>query len=100
MQGCHEGSVALSSFSANKNKGLGATKGLTMVRHKGVEGVAVAFAQFIGPQDRGVVEEAATAARLGDLGQASGQVGEFAGEPFVDACKFVDGIFVFVGLVR
>lgn len=43
MQGCHEGSVALSSFSANKNKGLGATKGLTMVRHKGGEGVAVAL---------------------------------------------------------
>ena len=40
------------------------------------------------------------AARRGELGQSLGQVGQFTGEPLVDAREFVDGVFVFVGLVR
>ena len=62
--------------------------------------MAVAFAQFVGPHDGGIVEQAATAAWFGDLGQSFSQVGQFTGKPFVDSREFVDGILIFVRLMR
>ena len=49
------------------------------------ERMAVALAEFVGPDDGGVVEQTAIGSGLGRLGQALGQVGQFAGKPFVDA---------------
>ena len=43
-----------------------------------VERVRIALAQFVGPDDQRVVEQAAAAARLGGLGQPLGQVGQSA----------------------
>ncbi len=61
--------------------------------------MVVAFTQFIGPHDGGIVEQAAIAARFGYLGQAFSQVGQFTREPFVDSREFVERILVFVRLV-
>ena len=65
-----------------------------------IERVRVAFAQFIGPENRRVVQQRAVSAGLGRLGQSRGQVGHFAGIPSADFRQLLLGIGVGVGLVR
>ena len=59
-----------------------------------VERVGVAFAEFVGPDDRGVVEHRAGAARFGSLVEALGQVGDLLAVPLVDLDELLDGFFV------
>ena len=49
-----------------------------------VERVRVAFAEFVGPDDERVIEQAAGAAGLGRFGEALRQVGELLAVPLVD----------------
>ena len=64
-----------------------------------VEGVGIALAELVGPEDLGVVQEAAGAAGLGGVGEALGEVGELLAEPVVDLGETFLGFLVAVGLV-
>ena len=64
-----------------------------------IEGVGVAFAEFVGPDDEGVVEHGAVAGEFGGFAEAFGEVGEFAGEPLVDFEELGVGVLVGVGVV-
>lgn len=64
-----------------------------------VEGVGVAFAEFVGPDDEGVVEHGAVAGKFGGFAEAFGEVGELASEPLVDFEKLGVGVLVGVGVV-
>ena len=66
-----------------------------------VEGVAVALAEFVGPDDQRVIEHRrALAAGFRRRGEAVGEVADFAGEPGVDLDEFFLRGLVGVGLVR
>ena len=64
-----------------------------------IESMGVAFAEFVDPNDGGVVEHVAIAAGLRSVAEAFGEVGELLGKPDVDLLELVLSSFVFVGLV-
>jgi hypothetical protein len=64
-----------------------------------VEGVGVAFAEFVGPDDEGVVEHGAVSGRFRGFAEAFGEVGELAGEPLVDFEQLGVGVLIVVGIV-
>src|SRR5689334_14470473 len=65
-----------------------------------VERVAVAFAQFICPNDQRVIEQTAAATRLGCGGQFFREVIQLPTKPFVNLDQFALGSFVLIWLVR
>ena len=64
-----------------------------------VEGVRVAFAELVRPQNRGVVEQRARATRFGCLGEPLGKVRDLARIPGVDLRELLLGGFVRIRLV-
>ena len=71
-------------------------------QHEGdvVQGVGVALAQLVGPDDQRVVQQAAAAARLGGLGQPLRQIGHLLAIPLVDLDQLLLRLLVAVGVVR
>src|SRR2546422_372631 len=65
-----------------------------------IEGVRVAFAKFVGPDDERVVEQTAGASGFGRVGQLFRQVTQFAAEPLIDLHQLRLRRFLFVRLVR
>ena len=62
-------------------------------------GVGAALPELVGPHDGGVVEHGALRPGLGNLVELPGEVGNFPGEPLVDAQELVLGFLVLDRLV-
>ncbi len=63
------------------------------------EGMAVAFAEFVGPEEGGVVEEGSIAAGFGGVGELAGEAGDLLAEPDVDFDELFLRTLVEVGVV-
>ena len=55
-----------------------------------VQGVAVALAQLVCPDDQGVVQQRPIATRFRRFSHALGHLGQLFGKPLVDLVEFVD----------
>lgn len=64
-----------------------------------VKGVGVAFAEFIHPDNGGVIQHVAVLTSLGSLLQFIGEVGELFGKPDVDFLELVLSVIIFVWFV-
>ena len=64
-----------------------------------VEGMVISFAEFVDPNDGGMVEHVSITVVFRGLSELSCEVGELLCKPDVNFLKFVLGVLVFVGLV-
>ena len=62
--------------------------------------MGVALTQFVGPENRRLIEERSVAAGVWRLGQSLRQMGHLAGIPGIDLCQFFLRVCIGVGFVR